>query len=218
MFIMIFCFLVKKFIINTIMGCFMMCKNLICQQEAGVEDKVADQEEAIGYYWDSLTGDDQKIWYASECYSNHMYEIRSVDDDTLVKLYTSDRRKAPALDTSVSKKGHKPKYIQGDSRYDILSNLKYQQQFQYISIEARNEVEDYLLSDMILVALNMDEYSKANDAGDIFNNSYKLLKSQALNTSATAKAKKDSKVDEDQEGGQHEEDVGGSDAYHRLKN
>jgi len=121
-----------------------------------------------------------------------LYDIKSVDDDTLVKLYTSDRRKAPSLNISASKKNVKPKYIQGDSRYDILSNLNYQMKFQYISVEARNEVEDYLLSDMILVALNMDEYRKANELDDkgIFNNSYGLLKSQALNTSLTQQKKK----------------------------
>jgi hypothetical protein len=50
----------------------------------GVEDViVAEQAEEIGYYWDSLTGDDQKTWYAAEMYNRYMYGIRSVDDDAL---------------------------------------------------------------------------------------------------------------------------------------
>lgn len=59
MFILIFCFFVKKFIINSVMGCFQMCKDCCCPREVGVEDViVAEQSEEIGYYWDSLTGDD----------------------------------------------------------------------------------------------------------------------------------------------------------------
>jgi hypothetical protein len=81
--------------------------------------------------------------------------------------------------TTSAKTVTKAKHMEGDSRYDILCNLDYQQQFQYISIEQRNEIEDFLLSDMILVCLNLDEYKKANGADDedIFHNSYKFLKS-----------------------------------------
>ena len=83
-------------------------------------------EEEIGFYWDSLTGDDQKIWYASEVYSKHMYGIKSVDDDALEKLRTRDRRdKAVKELTTSSGKVVKPKHIEGDSRYDILCNITY---------------------------------------------------------------------------------------------
>ena len=103
-----------------------MCKDCCCPPEVGVEDViVAEQAEEIGYYWDPLTGDDQKTWYAAEMYNRYMYGIRSVDDDALEELRSRDRRKAPALETSVSKKNKKPKYIQGDSRYDLLSTLTY---------------------------------------------------------------------------------------------
>jgi hypothetical protein len=81
MFIIIFSFFIKKIIIDTIAGCVTMCKTWCCEpEEAEQVLEEADMEEEIGFYWDSLTGDDQKIWYTSEVYSKHMYGIKSVDD------------------------------------------------------------------------------------------------------------------------------------------
>jgi hypothetical protein len=77
----------------------------------------------------------------------------------------------------------------------------------------RNEVEDYLLSDMITVCLNMDEYRKANEDVDIFQNSYTLLKSQALNTAATAKEKSKERSEKSETEGGQSEDHGASDEY-----
>lgn len=74
------------------------------------------------------------------------------------------------------------KFIEGDSTYDILKNVNYQQDFQYNSIEQRNELEDFLLSDMILRSLNLDEDHKSkneDDDTDIFTGSFGLLVSQA---------------------------------------
>lgn len=140
-----------------------------------------DVKENIGSYWDSLTGDDQKIWYTSECYSSRMYGITSVSPDGIEQLRTRDRRKAPKI--NVSRPGEKErlvkaKYIEGDSRYEILSSITYQQEFQYISIEQRNEPEDYQLSDMIMRALNLDDDNKHKDGEQeqIFTNSFELLK------------------------------------------
>jgi hypothetical protein len=66
-----------------------------------------------------LTGDDQKIWYASEIYSKYRFDITSVEDDALEELRTQDRRKAPKID------GKKPQCIEGDSSYDLLKNINY---------------------------------------------------------------------------------------------
>ena len=52
-----------------------------------------------------------------------------MDEQNLERLRTRDRRKADLID------GKKAKFIKGDVRYDILSNLNYQQEFQYISVE-----------------------------------------------------------------------------------
>lgn len=117
--ILIFCMFVKKIIIDTILKCIRYILKYCCQKQ--ISDNVLgdDVKEQIGSYWDSLTGDDQKIWYASEIYSKFMYDIRSVNDDAMQNLRTRDRRKAPKINGKVAK------FIEGDSRYDILSNVTY---------------------------------------------------------------------------------------------
>lgn len=174
--ILIFIFFVKKFIVDTIGNCIKNIAKYCCQVQWEHDIQGEDVEEQIGSYWDSLTGDDQKIWYASEIYSKYRFGITSVNDDALELLRTKDRRKAPKI------KGKVAKFIEGDSTYDILKNVTYQQDFQYNSIEQRNELEDFLLSDMILRALNLDEDHKSkneDDDTDIFTGSFGLLVSQA---------------------------------------
>lgn len=102
-----------------------------------------------------------------------------MDTDALEQLRIRDRRKAPKIGEK------RAKWIKGDCRYDILSNLNYQQEFQYIPIEQRNEIEDFELSDMILRALNLDQdnMSRGKEDLEIFKGSYDLLVSQAANTS-----------------------------------
>jgi len=85
----------------------------------------------------------------------------------------------------------KAKFLRGDVRYDILSNLNYQHEFQYISVEQRNEIEDFELSDMILRSLNLDQDNmskhlgkdEADEDDHIFKGSYELLVSQATHSS-----------------------------------
>ena len=144
-------------------------------------------KQKIGLYFDSLEGDEQKIWYASEIYTFFRFGINSVDEENLEKLRTRDRRKADLIDDK------KAKFIKGDVRYDILSNLNYQHEFQYIPVEQRNEIEDFELSDMILRCLNLDQDNMSkhlgkgdqNEEDEIFKGSYDLLVSQA--THATDK-------------------------------
>lgn len=125
--IIVFMLFIKKIIIDSIASCVMWITSYCCQTDWGYE--VADVRENIGSFWESLTGDDQKIWYASEIYSKFRFGISTVEDDALEKLRTMDRRKAPKVNNK------KPKHIEGDSRYDLLASINYQQDFQYISIE-----------------------------------------------------------------------------------
>ena len=104
--------------------------------------------------------------------------------------------------------------MDGDSRYDILSNVTYQQEFQWISYEQRNQGFDHELSDMILRALNLDEDKKANKSGgemeSIFCSSYGLLKAQALGDKEAKKHTAHSPR------GQAIEEGGESDNFHRF--
>ena len=115
-------------------------------------EKMVDEDvkEHLANFWESLDGDEQKTWYASEIYSFFRFGINSVDTFGLERLRTADRRKTPKLNNK------RPKWIKGVARYDLLANLNYQHELQYIPIEQRNEIEDFELSDMILRVLNLD--------------------------------------------------------------
>jgi len=120
-FAVLLAFAAKKFFHDFLFGCVKTClQQCGFFRDEDVEGK--DVEENIGSFWESLTGDDQKIWYANEVYGRSQYGISSVNDEALERLRKTDRRK-------VKQEKHTKKYIQGDSRYDILSNYKYQEQF-----------------------------------------------------------------------------------------
>merc|ERR1712147_360731 len=120
-------------------------------------------------------------------------------------LRTKDRRKAPKVHIDgVDKKAN---IMEGDSRYDILANVVYQQAFQYIPLDQRNEPEDFHLSDMIMRALNQDDDKTGGKGAKLIHGSYKLLVNQAEGSTAAKKEEhKSNQVNDIQEGGE-------SDAY-----
>lgn len=83
LFIIVLLIAFKKILIDTLVSCFRWIAAYCCSQK--LEEDVLGQEvrEALGSYWQSLTGDDQKIWYASEIYSKYRFDISSVEDDAL---------------------------------------------------------------------------------------------------------------------------------------
>lgn len=89
-----------------------------------------DVEENIDFYWRSLEGSDQKNMYADEVYKRNKFGIKGLSDAALEILRTTDRRIRPKKAGEDSKKAP-PKYIHGDSTYDMLTNIEYQQAFQY---------------------------------------------------------------------------------------
>ena len=95
----------------------MTAKDLTKDHDNLIDDNV---KQRIGLFWDSMEGDEQKIWYASEIYSLFRFGINTVEEEALEQLRTRDRRKAPKIGDK------KAKWIKGDVRYDILSNLNYQ--------------------------------------------------------------------------------------------
>ena len=77
-----------------------------------------DIDENLPSYWNAMTGNDQKNWYAFELYYRKKFGIQNLSDEQLERLRTG----------KIDKKKFK-KYIDGDCNYEILSNLKYQQEF-----------------------------------------------------------------------------------------
>jgi len=114
-----------------------------------------DVEENIDFYWRSLEGSDQKNMYADEVYKRNKFGIKGLSDAALEILRTTDRRIRPKKAGEDSKKAP-PKYIHGDSTYDMLTNIEYQQAFQYQTLDMRNQKEDFEMCDMITQALHID--------------------------------------------------------------
>lgn len=67
-----------------------------------------------------------------------MLGIKTIDEVALKYLRTMKRGK---------------KYFQGTINYEILSNLKYSEMFQYQSVDLRNEKEDFESSDFVTNSL-----------------------------------------------------------------
>ena len=66
-FVVLLAFAAKKFFHDFLFGCVKAClQQCGFFRDEDVEGK--DVEENIGSFWESLTGDDQKIWYANEVY------------------------------------------------------------------------------------------------------------------------------------------------------
>lgn len=63
--------------------------------------------------------------------------------ESLEALRTMDRRKVKRQDNRNGKKQPKPKYMEGDSKYDILANVRYCLAFGYQELDMRNQIEDY---------------------------------------------------------------------------
>ena len=93
-YLMIVVYLISKDIIfANIKRCFR--KNGIqCCQGNQKQDELLEKEfdEKLATYWESITGDEQMIWYASEIYSNFMFGITSVDKEAIEKLRTTKKK------------------------------------------------------------------------------------------------------------------------------
>ena len=75
-------------------------------------------------FWESMKGEEQKIWYTNEIYSMFRFGINTVDKVALQALRTKDRRKAPKI-LDIKGEYKKAKFMKDNPRYDILSCLDY---------------------------------------------------------------------------------------------
>ena len=92
---------------------------MVVAGEKVVDDEwnfLPDVDEQLGEYWECLRGMDQKRWYLKEAYLQRDMCIRTMDDQGLKKLRTSNRAK---------------KFISNIFSYDILMNFRYADAFFY---------------------------------------------------------------------------------------
>lgn len=109
-----------------------------------------DVDEDLASYWESLKGLDQKIRYTNEAYMRQVLGLKTLTDSAFKEdLRTSKRAK---------------KFISGVPDYDILSNPQYCQDFQFHTIDHRDDKEDFILSDSITKVLYVaDHYQVQTD-------------------------------------------------------
>lgn len=81
--LVIFLLFMKKIVLDNIIKCYKFICMKCCDKKFERDVLADDVDEGLPPFWQCLTGDDQKIWYASEIYSKYMFGIKSVDDDTI---------------------------------------------------------------------------------------------------------------------------------------
>lgn len=123
------------------------CTNCCCKQEDEEDIRGLDIKERLGNYFESISGDVQKNWYADEVYINERFGVKTLPPNSVAALKVCDRKKKEEEAKAAGEP--KPLVIEGDSKYDILANLRYQLDFGYQELDMRNQIEDYKTSDMI---------------------------------------------------------------------
>jgi len=112
-------------------------------------DSDLDVDEDLLDYWSAIPGPKQKTWYANEVYMRNSLKLKTLTSENLEKLRTSK------IDQKLKKK-----QISNTVNYEILTNRFYAEGFQYESIDARNEPEDFDSSDIIDRVLHMSQFHK----------------------------------------------------------
>ena len=117
-------------------------------------------DEPLDTYFESISGSDQKVMFATESYYRKKFGIKTISDDALEKLRTTKNKGfANIINTTPS--------------YYIFDNQFYQDHLQYIPMNYRDEDIDYQISDPIAVAIfqsdncRMENGARKGDVGII---------------------------------------------------
>lgn len=123
--------------------CFHKCSKDVTDTEDVTED--------LDEYWRNITGKEQMEWYANELYQRSALRIKTLEDRSFEKLRIAKRGK---------------KHFIGAQNYEILSNLKYCEQFQFQSVDMRNDKDDFEISDPVVKHLYVGEHFSIKDEHD----------------------------------------------------
>lgn len=101
------------------------------------EDEV---DEGLGTYWECLNEQDRQVWYLDELHMQKNLALTTLDNFAFNEL-----------------KNGKPgkKTMSTTPNYEIVSNPRYAEQFQYVPIDYRDTEEEKETCDMVLKILNM---------------------------------------------------------------
>jgi hypothetical protein len=101
------------------------------------EDEV---DEGLGTYWECVNEHDRREWYLDELHMQKNLNIITLDDYAFEKL--RDERPGKRIMTTTP-------------NYEMVSNPKYAEAFQYVPIHFRDTDEEKETSDMVLKILNL---------------------------------------------------------------
>lgn len=103
-------------------------------------DEDFNLDEKLGTYWESISGSNQKVMYATEVYYRNMFQIQTISDEALENLRKTKNQGFNQVITTI------PSYY-------IFDNKFYQDSLQYVPLNYRDEAIDNQVSDPIAVAL-----------------------------------------------------------------
>ena len=101
---------------------------ICCKKRLGkfYQEKNLVVDEKLDPFWNSINGLEQKRWFAKETYFRKNYNIKTIDDRAYESLKNAKRGDQVIFDAI---------------NYDILSNLRYADQFFYTQLDKRGDNE-----------------------------------------------------------------------------
>lgn len=124
-----FCFVFKTLVFG------LLYKYKVIEEEE--EDEV---DEGLGTYWECLNHHDRREWMLDELNMQKNLNIQTIDDEAFYELRDGKPGK---------------KLMSTTPNYEMVSNPKYAEAFQYVPIHFRDTEEEKETSNMVLTILNL---------------------------------------------------------------
>lgn len=104
------------------------------------EEEEDEVDEGLGTYWECLDEHDRLVWYLDETHLRKQLNITTIDDESYNLL-----------------KDGKPgkKQMRTTPNYEIISNPRYAERFQYVPIDFRDTEEEKENANMVAKILNL---------------------------------------------------------------
>lgn len=123
------------------------CTPCLKKMHLVADDEIELVDENVGSYYECVSVGERKRWLAQEVHANRTLGVSSMGFATSDKLRTANGRW---------------RVIKNAPNYEILSNIKYCQAFQFTPIDMCDTQEEQEISDMITRVLYLG-YAKPGD-------------------------------------------------------
>lgn len=121
------------------------------QSSAQVDEHPED--EGLSHFWNSMTGEVQKKFFANEAFLQSKLKLKTLDDKQMEYLRTEQRA------------GKHVPYITGLANYDLLRNIIYQDELEYYPIEQCDDADDLVQNAFVTNILYIGEHNKIIEEG-----------------------------------------------------